>query len=155
MHCLYPEYLVLMSIPFIRPALQKPNKSHSKGRRALAGNALHVTVVTTTRTYGDFSQMNPPPYTPHPTRNERSFRPSREGAANGKRTRWPVAKWLFFLGFSEWRLPRTFHMTSESDFSHLRSLSSSLVVRFIPPVQWPTAAECRCPEREPKRYFKA
>lgn len=81
------------------PALQKPNNSHSKGRRAFQGSTLNVTVVTTTRTYGDFSKMNPPPYTPRPTGRERSFGRSGKLATESKKARWPVAKWLFLLGF--------------------------------------------------------
>jgi hypothetical protein len=63
---------------------------------------LNVTVVTTTRSYGDFSKMNPPPYTPHPTGRERSFGRNGKLATESKKARWPVAKWLFLLGFSEW-----------------------------------------------------
>lgn len=78
------------------PVVQKP----TKGRRAFQGHAINVSVTTTTRTYGDFSTMNPPPYTPRPTGRERSFgRSGNMSAEKEKKTKWPVAKWLFILGF--------------------------------------------------------
>ncbi|KAG8830813.1 hypothetical protein FRC17_004180 [Serendipita sp. 399] len=92
--------------------IQSKSKSSSAaaGKRAFKAVApLNVSVTTTTRTYGDFSRMNPPPYTPRPTGTERSFGRN-DGSGNGKmpvvvddkdeeKTRWPVAKWLFIFGF--------------------------------------------------------
>jgi hypothetical protein len=82
-----------------RPAVPK-----SKGRRNFNGSVLNVSVTTTTRTYGDFSKSNPPPYTPRPTGAERSF--GRSGrfmdSQEEKKAKWPVAKWLFVLGFRKY-----------------------------------------------------
>jgi len=66
-----------------------------KGRRAFRG----VQITTITRTYGDFTSNNPPPYTPKPTGDERSFNiPPLENKPTQKK-KWPVAKYLFICGF--------------------------------------------------------
>lgn len=100
------------------PAVPKP-----KGRRNFNGSVLNVSVTTTTRTYGDFSKSNPPPYTPRPTGAERSF--GRSGkfmdTEEEKKAKWPVAKWLFVLGFL---FPVLWLFGSCLLFSGLRKLSA-------------------------------
>lgn len=66
----------------------------SKGRRAFRG----VQITTTTKTYGDFTRNNPPPYTPRPTGDERTFPPVESKPTD---TKWPVTKYLFICGFCE------------------------------------------------------
>ncbi|KAG8770288.1 hypothetical protein FRC16_006396 [Serendipita sp. 398] len=95
--------------PLPRPAVAATAAAtKSKAKRnggGFKGATLNVSVTTTTKTYGDFSRMNPPPYTPKPTGTERSFgRNGKMGSIDDKKLKekkpkWPVAKWLFILGF--------------------------------------------------------
>lgn len=97
------------------PAVHKPS-----GKKALKSNALTVSVTTSTRTYGDFSKMNPPPYTPRPTNGERGWdRQTYDGYKQS--SKWPVAKWLFVLGFL---FPLLWLFGSFLLFSGLRKLSA-------------------------------
>jgi hypothetical protein len=79
--------------------------------------------------------MNPPPYTPRPTNAERSFGRNGKFVHEGDQTnnKWPVAKWLFFLGFGQ------FFLKSLSETRILMaslSVPAALAIRILPPLQW-------------------
>ncbi|CAG7847652.1 SubName: Full=Uncharacterized protein {ECO:0000313/EMBL:CCA72477.1} [Serendipita indica DSM 11827] len=108
--------------PISRPLPLLTHTKTSKKSRKFQPPTLSVSVTTTTRTYS--GDVFPPPYTPRPTGTERSF------GVDGKlkddemepRARWPVAKWLFLLGFL---FPLLWLFGSFLLFSGLRKMADS------------------------------
>jgi hypothetical protein len=86
--------------------------------------------------------MNPPPYTPRPTNAERSLGRNGKLAHEGDQTRnkWPVAKWLFFLGFGGFSLNS--HSETNSNRAGL-SVPAALAIRILPSLQWPAQTQRR------------
>lgn len=163
-HCISPRKCshpfpspTLILPPLVRPAVRK----HSK-KGGFKANPLNISVTTSTRTYGDFSRMNPPPYTPRPTNAEKSFGRNGNGVAEEEKPaqKRPVAKWLFILGFgtcvfafSEMRGIDFIFIFIFTFYLPTKSVPPLLAVRVFPPLQWSAQAQRRLPSREPAFYL--